>query len=158
MNIFWRFKVILVFLFALSSCRNSQYKVYSSNLKKNWINLSDTNTVVILKNYVACSGCIPELVDDYTLKKKKIIIVSLVDKDPVALKMAQKDLGYIHANQLSIFYQFHKKTDPYSYRFSNKIFRKFDHFESPIVLLTDSLGSTVIQTYKDFKNKTMGTD
>lgn len=150
MSIIYSHKWPIVLLLLLISCSNVKFKVYGAKLEKKHIHLEDTNTVVVLVNFVACIPCIPEVIEHYLSKDKYISVVTLVQKNIVFIKMIKNKQSVYPNDRVSYFYQFSKKNDSYAYRKTNRLFRKFKHFESPIVLITDAFGKTKIITPSEF--------
>lgn len=125
----------ILFAFLLTSCNNGRYVVFNANGKRKKISLCDTNQAVILVSFASCRHCLPKIIktlDNY----KKIIIVSAVDKDKWGLYLSNRSLKkkYGKDKRISYLFQYTKKNYPYQYKSGNKLFRKYNYKESPVLL------------------------
>lgn len=134
-----KLKYISIILLLLISCKISKESmtIYDLNLKKNKINLCDTNQYIILESRVNCNACMPKLID-LIPKDKRVVVVSITDKNRISTRLEYNKINNFltsyNNRKFYIYFQFSRKNNPYKYTYSNKIFRKYLIKESPILL------------------------
>ncbi len=141
-------KILLSFLL-ISSCSRSKYVVYDETLCPTIINLDDQNSKTVLIDYLSCSDCLEELVNTtsdtvdleiiFLTRKSKFIINEIVRNHP----NLKKKKG------CSIYFQFSKKKDAYSYSLFNRLFHNYSQKESPVIIVSGESDVTAY-SYSDY--------
>lgn len=103
-------------------------------MKKRTIDLSDSTKLFILVNNAYCAPCLPKLIDSANTLHKAYVVISLSEKSKSAMKFETTELKKNGINPKSIYFQFSKKEDPFTFKKNNKIFMDFDSVVSPFAL------------------------
>ncbi len=136
MNISWSSKFLFGFvLFLLFSCSSERFIVYDKAMNKKKIDLSQPDQAVILINNAYCAPCLPTLQDSLSAIYENCILVCLVDKSTSAMVFKAREISNDNLTFDNIYFQFHKKNDPFQPRFSNRLYRKYDTYKSPYALI-----------------------
>lgn len=131
------------------SCSNTTFVVYNSDFKKVRIDLNTSGKLTILEGFVSCKDCIIDLTE-YFKDSLEVRIISVVDNNKVAMRQHRKTFNsFPEVNNTKFYYQFSKKSDPYSYKYSNRLFRSFGDVKSPIIILPNNEGFSTM-TYNEF--------
>lgn len=143
-------KICLLFVgVSVLSCSSSTFYVYNSDLKKVKIDLNNPGKLTILEGFVSCKNCVSDLTE-YFKDSLEVRIISIVDKNRIAILQHRKTFNsFSKVNNTKIYYQFSKKSDPYSYKYSNRIFRSFGVVKSPIIIFPNKKGFSTM-TYNEF--------
>jgi len=136
MNISWNSKLFFCLgIFFLLSCSNVRFTVFDKTMSKKKIDLSQPDQAVILINNSYCAPCLPVLRDSLNAIYKNCILVCLVDKSTSAMSFKSREISNDNLSFDNVYFQFHRKNDPFQYRISNRLYRKYDTHKSPYALI-----------------------
>lgn len=143
-------KICLLFVgVSVISCSSSNFVVYNSDLKKVRIDLNNSGKLTILEGFVSCKNCVVDLTEHFK-DSLEVRIISVVSKNRMAILQHRKTFNsFPEVNNTKFYYQFSKKSDPYSYKYSNRLFRSFGDVKSPIIILPNNEGFSTM-TYNEF--------
>lgn len=134
-------------LFLLVSCINTKHKVYDEHTNRVHIDLSDTNNVIILKDFVSCLNCVYDLINHFSISKN-VIIVSSISKSKSNILSEIKLLRTEY--NVTVYFVFIKNQQKYSIRSKNRLFKKFGHYKSPSIIISDSFNQIKSISYSEY--------
>jgi hypothetical protein len=144
-----RFLISACILFSLSACVGS-YKVFDKELKSKRLKL-DTSSVVVLVGYYNCINCVKDIIE-HTPNDVELEFVFLIRKSQRNANQTIREYELVDESDIGINFQYSKYADGASFRWNNRIFRKYAKTPvSPLILIKESKGIKVL-TYIEYKS------
>ena len=144
-----RFLINLCFLLLLSACVSSN-KVFDKELKSKRLNL-DTSSVVVLVGYYNCVDCVRDIIENIS-NEVDLQFVFLIQKSQRNANQTIREYELVDEPDIGINFQYSKYADGASFRWNNRIFRKYSKTPvSPLILIKESKGVKVL-TYIECKS------
>lgn len=137
MSMFWNIKGLFIALVMIisTSCSVHKYTVYDRAFSKVKIDLNKPDQAVILINNSYCAPCLPTLRDSLDTVYNSTILVCLIDKSKASATLKMLELESSNLKFDKVYFQFHKKSDAYKSRITNRLYRKYDSVAAPFALI-----------------------